>query len=280
MSSIPDATKMTGTSDFFALCGDTKVLSDVLDLMRTEFRETLMLSNLARNPTIQGMATIVTEWSSEVNVAHNIIDETGFPMIDRKGFGNEEPNKTGENLTVLLTGATGHLGHAILSRLVDCDKVTLIYCVAIRSPDRNTQHPKVIYHASDVTKHCFGMSETIWQQLSSAVDIIIHVAAVVDVIRSYSSLRSTNVLPTEKVIQLPAPRKILIHYISAADISRIVGHLIFPEAAVGSYKPTPNIDGYITSKWTSEVILQRAHAKHEIPVMIHRPTTLVCEGAL
>lgn len=282
MSHIPDATKVTATGDFFALGGDTKVLSDVLDQMRIDFRSTLTLLDLARSPTIQDMATIATEQLSKINTAHNYIDvytDTGLPIINRKGFGNEEPNKTGENLNVLLTGITGHLGHAILSRLVDCDKVTSIHCVAIRSPNRTTQHPKVIYHAGDVTKHCFSMSEMIWQQLGSAIDVIIHAAVLVDVIRPYSSLRSTNVLPTKKIIQLAAPRKIPIHYISAADVSRIVSYSIFPEAAVRSYKPSPSTDGYTASKWASEVILQRAHAKHEIPVMIHRPTPLVGEGA-
>jgi thioester reductase-like protein len=38
-------------------------------------------------------------------------------------------------------------------------------------------------------------------------------------------------------------------------------------------------DEYTISKWASESILEKAHAKLDIPVMIHRPTSIIGANA-
>jgi thioester reductase-like protein len=107
------------------------------------------------------------------------------------------------------------------------------------------------------------------------VDVIIHTDALVDHLRPYCSLRTTNVLPTKKLVQFAAARNIPTHYIAAASVGRIVGQQNLAEVAITEFLPTGDIDGYTASKWASEVVLGHAHRDWKIPVMIHRPTTLI-----
>ncbi|KAH7094375.1 hypothetical protein FB567DRAFT_599928 [Paraphoma chrysanthemicola] len=279
LPNITAKTNIISTSDFFSLGGDTATLSRILDRMRVEFRATLMLTDLAHNPTLRGMTTVAMNKISIFTLGGTTIDwkaETALPMTS-SGPGGEDV-KEGQNLVVLLTGTSGFLGQAVLQCLKSAPNVSLIHCVAIRSPDKTTPHAKVIYHPGNLTQPHFGMSNSDWNQLSLSVDVIIHLAALVDHIRPYSSLRTTNVLPTKKVVQLAAPRKIPIHYISSASVGRFTKHPIFPEMGVAQYPPPIDADGYTASKWASEVVLEKAHSKLQIPVMIHRPTTLVGNG--
>jgi hybrid polyketide synthase/nonribosomal peptide synthetase ACE1 len=112
------------------------------------------------------------------------------------------------------------------------------------------------------------------------VDVIIHTAALVDHLRPYCSLRTTNVLPTKKLVQFAATHNIPIQYISAASVGRIVGHQTLAEVAITEFLPTGDIDGYTASKWASEVVLGHAHRDLKILVMIHRSTTLIGKDIL
>jgi hypothetical protein len=87
--------------------------------------------------------------------------------------------------------------------------VALVHCVAVRSMERTTWHPKIIYHPGNIEHPQFGMSDSNWEQISHTADVIVHVTAlpVVDHIRLYTSLRTTNVLPTKQLVRLAAPRK-------------------------------------------------------------------------
>ncbi|KAF1849624.1 uncharacterized protein K460DRAFT_274384 [Cucurbitaria berberidis CBS 394.84] len=268
---------ITATTDFFAIGGTTPLLSHVLDRMRKAFRETLTITDLVHNATLRGMTTVAMNKTSIFTLGGASIDwksETALPMTRGPDF-SAEAVKTGQALVVLLTGATGFIGRAILECLASVEEVVLIHCVAIRSPAKTVPHPKIIYYNGDLTHHYLGLSDASWEQLSRSVDVVIHAAALADRIRPYASLRTTNVLPTKKLIQFAAPRLIPIHFISSAGVGRFVGHPTFPEVAVGSNLPPVHADGYTASKWASEAVLEKIHGKLDMPIMIHRPTTII-----
>ncbi|KAF2833447.1 acetyl-CoA synthetase-like protein [Ophiobolus disseminans] len=274
------ACNVTTTSDFFALGGDTTLLCHVLDRLRIRFRPTLMLTDLAHNSTLHRMTTVAMNKHSIFTLGGASVDwkaETALPMIQDLRIETQEP-KLGQNMVVLLTGATGFLGRAVLKCPVDATDVALIHCVDVRSQKKTTPHAKILYHEGDLTQHFFGMAEPTRKQLATSVNVIIHAAALVDHIRPYSSLRAINVLPTKKVVQMAARRKVPTHYISSAGVSRFVGHPVFPEMAIASYPSAGDADGYTASKWAREAVLENAHTKLQVPVMIHRPATLVGEG--
>jgi hypothetical protein len=162
---IASISTISATSNFFALGGNTTLLSHVLDQMRSKFKETLMLTDLVHNPTLQGMTTVAMNKTSIFSLGGTAIDwkaETSLPMISSEKI-DPEKVKTDQNMVVLLTGAAGFFGRAILGCLITAPEVLLIHCIAIRSPDEVNQHEKVVNHTGNLTHPCFGTSQSDWR---------------------------------------------------------------------------------------------------------------------
>lgn len=94
--------------------------------------------------------------------------------------------------TVLLTGASGVVGRALLRRLRDLDVVCLVH----RSP---VCGPNVTTVLGDVAKPMLGLAEQAYAELAARVDAVIHCAAITDFNRNAGSLEATNVAGTEQV---------------------------------------------------------------------------------
>src|SRR5580693_3340032 len=92
--------------------------------------------------------------------------------------------------TVLLTGASGVVGRALLQRLRDVD----IVCLVHRSP---VSGPNVITVPGDIAKPMLGLAERAYTDLAAKVDAVIHCAAVTDFNRTDGSLEATNITGTE-----------------------------------------------------------------------------------
>src|SRR5215475_5401848 len=75
--------------------------------------------------------------------------------------------------TVLLTGASGVVGRALLPRLRDLDVVCLVH----RSP---VSGPNVTTVLGDIAKPMLGLAEQAYLELAARVDAVIHCAAVTD----------------------------------------------------------------------------------------------------
>ena len=75
--------------------------------------------------------------------------------------------------TVLLTGASGVVGRALLQRLRDLDVVCLVH----RSP---VSGPNVTTVPGDVTEPMLGLTERAYLVLAARVDAVIHCAAITD----------------------------------------------------------------------------------------------------
>src|SRR6516164_8920420 len=75
--------------------------------------------------------------------------------------------------TVLLTGASGVVGSALLQRLRDLDVVCLVH----RSP---VCGPNVTTVRGDVARPMLGLDELAYAELAARVDAVIHCAAVTD----------------------------------------------------------------------------------------------------
>jgi hypothetical protein len=185
LPSIANVPAITSTSDFFTLGGTISFLAQVLDQMRKEFRKTLMLLGLAYNPTLRGMTAVAINQISVFSLGSTAIDwktETARAIINNRGFRSAEV-KSGQNLIVLLTGATGSLGRTILAQSTDSPEVALIHCVTIHSPGKVPQRPKVIYHTGDLTLPYFGLPDSTWISFGTSIDTIIPAAALIDPIR-------------------------------------------------------------------------------------------------
>lgn len=250
----------------------------------------------------------VMDWDAEVGALLRNLDSQ-LPK-DMTLTTSNEPESQERVLSVLLTGATGFLGTRILQDLVRSPAVEAIYCVAIR-PDESgaprhvsVQSSKITEYYGDLAQPQLGLSEDDFRHLSQAADIIIHNGASVSFLQDYHSLRGPNVVSTRTLCQLALPRQIPFHFISSASVAAVSqAHvhadddpgrrltLTAPLPPVSISSSTPRYDpataveagihgyGYGVTKWVSEALLERVGAEYGLPYWIHRPASIVGEGA-
>lgn len=188
---------------------------------------------------------------------------------------------------ILLTGATGFLGsHMLLDLLRHSD--AHVYCL-VRASDEEAAvtrlgaalenhalpwspevRRRVTVLPGDLRRPRLGLSDDMWCALAQELDAVVGVAAAVDFLRGYRSLRTGNVLGTLTLAELAATgRPKPLHHISSIAVFNEVGI-----TSMGEDDPLAHVDrlisGYDQSKWTAEVALRRAR-DHGLVVTALRP---------
>ncbi|MFE9442314.1 thioester reductase domain-containing protein [Streptomyces sp. NPDC006602] len=188
---------------------------------------------------------------------------------------------------ILLTGATGFLGgHMLLDLLRHSD--AHLYCL-VRAADEDAAVARLgealrSYHLpwssevrrritvlpGDIRRSHLGLSDEVWNTLAHELDSVVGVAAAVDFLRGYQSLRQSNVLGTLTLAELAATgRPKPLHHISSIAVFNEVGI-----TAMGEDDPLAHVDrliaGYDQTKWAAEVALRRAR-DHGLVVTALRP---------
>ncbi|KOG11731.1 thioester reductase domain-containing protein, partial [Streptomyces viridochromogenes] len=188
---------------------------------------------------------------------------------------------------VLLTGATGFLGsHMLLDLLRHSD--AHVYCL-VRAADEETAtarlgtalksyalpwsaevRRRITVLPGDIRHPHLGLSDDLWNTLAHELDSVVGVAAAVDFLRGYQSLRTSNVLGALTLAELAATgRPKPLHHISSIAVFNEVG---IP--SMGEDDPLAHVDrliaGYDQTKWAAEVALRRAR-DHGLVVTALRP---------
>ncbi|MBP2047441.1 thioester reductase-like protein [Streptomyces griseochromogenes] len=188
---------------------------------------------------------------------------------------------------ILLTGATGFLGsHMLLDLLRHSD--AHVYCL-VRAADeaaaterlgaqlRGYKLPwsseirrRVTVLPGDIRRPRLGLTDEQWTSLAHELDSVVGVAAAVDFLRGYQSLRTSNVLGALTLAELAATgRPKPLHHISSIAVFNEVGI-----TSMGEDDPLAHVDrlvsGYDQSKWAAEVALRRAR-EHGLVVTALRP---------
>ena len=155
--------------------------------------------------------------------------------------------------TVLLTGASGVIGRALLPRLRDFDVVCLVH----RSP---VSRPNVATALGDIAEPMLGLAEQAYLELAAKVDAVIHCAAVTDFGRTDGSLEATNIAGTEHVAAFAAAADAVLYHVSTA----------FVHTTVDGERGRTAI-GYASSKSAAEEIVRSSC----IPHVILRPSVVI-----
>ena len=155
--------------------------------------------------------------------------------------------------TVLLTGASGVVGRALLPRLRDFDVVCLVH----RSP---VCGPNVTTVPGDIAEPMFGLAERDYRDLAAKVDAVIHCAAVTDFNRTDGSLEATNIAGTEHVAAFAAAAKAVLYHVSTA----------FVHTTVDGDRGRTAI-GYAASKAAAETVVRSSGVPH----VILRPSVVI-----
>lgn len=307
---------LDSTSDFFSIGGNSRNLIELRFLLEKEFpHPKIRLPELFQHSSLGEMAAMFSkvadrsneerlshvspqlDWSKEVEdacseVLHPRSRRGDDSVMHSSSTGLTDPN----SLVVVLTGATGFLGGAIVQRLVDDARVGEVHCVAIRDangPVRRVpvRSDRVFEYAGDLELPLLGLSGTDFDSLSKRANVIIHNGAQVSFLKTYHSLRKSNVSSTIELCRMALVGRTPLHFVSSASVAlvpavspsendQIALPLALSERSASDRVPHPKSQsGYQDSKWVAEQVLQKLSSQCGLSVTIHRPASIVGAGA-
>ncbi|KAK3988690.1 lovastatin nonaketide synthase [Cladorrhinum sp. PSN332] len=264
---------ITPSTSFFSVGGNSLLVVRLQSRIRQIFNVAVRLVDLLNANTLGQMARKVEEATSA-----GLIDweqETRPPSVSNfPDAPVSQSPKTGPK-SILITGATGNLASRLLPLLVADPRVGNIHCVALREkPSRELpQSDKIICYRGDLSRSRLGLDQDKFGELSSEVDVILHLGSLRAFWDNYHVLLPTNVHSTRDLIQLAGPRRIPIHFVSTSGVlpRDILGSVADNAHSAAAYPPPADgSDGYLASKWVSERLLERSAESLGVPSFVYR----------
>ncbi|KAI0203494.1 male sterility protein-domain-containing protein [Astrocystis sublimbata] len=270
--------------DFFLIGGNSLLLIRVQGELRKRYGLDVPLTQLFQRNTLSQMASLLDnkdqsnalgasaiDWVSEIKLQPNLTHLRATTMLQPKN-----------GLVIALTGASGFLGLELVKHLVRLPEVKTIHALAVRSPKKLAEisSPKLVIHAGDLSQPKFGMTESAIELVFKTSHAVIHNGADVSFLKAYGSVRPTNLTSTKDIVRFALHHGNVrhVHYISTAGIATMLTDDLYEEP-IGSFPPASSPEGYVLTKWASELYLERAGAATGLPITIHRPTAIVGENA-
>ncbi|KAK1594656.1 AMP-binding enzyme [Colletotrichum navitas] len=275
------SSKIRRSSDFFHAGGNSLLLVALQRKIQEVFNVKLPLVSVFEQSTLSNMALLIEQNSIEdttIDWDRETDPENCIPADYLRPF--EAYTVPERGCSVVLTGATGFLGKALLRTLVTDKRISTIHCIAVRNAEPLEPFKdsgKVVVHHGNLTLPRLGLSTNMARYIFSTADIIIHNGADVSHLKSYRTIKSANVGSTQELVKLSLEhgRPIPFHFVSTAGVSLYSGLETFGEVSAAPFPPpTDNSDGYTASKWASERFLERVHGMTELPVWVHRPSNI------
>jgi thioester reductase-like protein len=261
----------------------------MLQRVRSHFAIDLPLSLIAERPTVRGLA-------AAVNAATAPAPKTGVPKRATAEFEHDsepvisEPVRRGrrnEPNAVLLTGATGHLGSALLVELLKRTN-NRVYCL-VRSGSQEEANARILkvlqphqfgknaMHRisalpADLARERFGMDYSKFDKLAANVRAVYHCAAEVNFVAPYEKLAASNVGGLREMIRFATAGGAVLHHVSSVAV--------FPYGGKRIARETDDIarieiltGGYAQSKWVAERMVWKAMSRG-LRAVIYRPAQI------
>ncbi|KAG4280502.1 hypothetical protein FPRO06_11835 [Fusarium proliferatum] len=269
-------------TEFFSAGGNSLRIVSLREYITREFGVTVSVFDLFQASTLGEMAAKIDGSTTQGRTTMSIDwDEETRIDADLSIVGAQEPlpSETTNDLQVALTGATGFLGVSILKALLEDKRVSKVHCLAVRSSS-NTSDPvfsssRVACYPGDLSLPPLGLSQEQFDQLAETVGRIIHNGADVSFLKTYQSLKRSNVSSSRELARMAIQRRIPVHFVSTGGVVQLSGQDGLDEVSVAdSVPPTDGSLGYVASKWASEVILEKYATQYNLPVWIHRPSNI------
>ena len=183
--------------------------------------------------------------------------------------------------TILITGATGCIGRAVLDRLLSTPHAVRRACVLARDPrawaaiaaSLPNRGEATSVMVGDVTRPGLGLDADLRAELARSVTVVIHCAADTSFSQSLENARAINTAGTANVLGLASELRALrrvVHVSTAFVAGGVSGRVL--ERDNGA--PAGWVNAYEQSKFEAEQLV-RAFAGEWL---ILRPSTVVCDS--
>ena len=263
-------------------------LVDHLSLLNADPEKAKILSELV---------TMADEVRAELQASEeslNLANEVSMPP-DLFGVDFAQKLLTSRNQAtavqrVFMTGSTGFLGAYVLHELLERNAELQVHClVRAKSPAEGLARihknldkydlwnpafeERVLPVLGDVSEPRLGLDQQAYDRLADEMDLVLHNAAGVNFLQSYSQLKPINVEGTLNVMRLATHQRIKpYHHVSTLFTFSMLDHL---QLAVVKESDNPSrheliFGGYLQSKWVADNLVQQARASG-LPVTIYRP---------
>jgi nucleoside-diphosphate-sugar epimerase len=154
---------------------------------------------------------------------------------------------------VLVTGASGVVGQAVLDALSDVLPVCLVHRHGVDRPGVSSVH-------GDITAPHLGLGASGYAKLARQVDAVIHCAAVTEFRQDDGTLERTNIAGTEAMAAFAARAEVPLYHLSTAFINA---------QPIGAWGHTAT--RYAASKREAEQVVRASGAK----AVIVRPSVVI-----
>ncbi|KAK3710096.1 hypothetical protein LTR37_010527 [Vermiconidia calcicola] len=293
---------LTPEHSFFDLGGHSLSLAELSGKLSRSFGLRVPVARLADPTTLSGHVQTVRE-VRDGQIAAVQADLPAVLRVDAQLDKDIEPPlgskiaslKSAE--TVLLTGATGFLGAFLLNDLLEGSSANIICLVRTSEPSdedipgciarlrrnlidlglwRDSIMERVSILPGNLSRRRLGLSPNAFSELAEKVQVIIHAAAVVNLVYPYAALRNDNVGGTREILRLACLKGATVHYVSTNGVlpPSAWGHG-WPEDSMLYVDAVPEklMDGYGQTKWAAEQLVYEA-GRRGLPVRILRAGTI------
>lgn len=274
--------------DFFALGGHSLMGVRMLQQIRARLGVSLPLSLLGGGITLRQLAVAVA--MTPENRPTAILERR--PVADLESWTEPEltsvsPSRAGGD--ILLTGATGLLGQALLRELLAHGSeriVCLIRASSAEVADRRLRGQlgenfdrfanRIEALPCDLNHPELGLNETHRERLEQRIGAIYHCAAEVNFTPSFERLVPAHVGATRRLVQLAARAGAVFHHVSSVAV--------FPYGGSEARREDENLTevgtlagGYAQAKWAAERLVWKASAQG-LRTVVYRPGQIVGRG--
>jgi len=274
--------------NFFRLGGDSLLSVRLINKINSIYNCEISLSDFYRSPTVFDLVNMIMQKDTDSNpdsldkdILVNDSALSTYKIInDGLSLKPKSVNK------ILLTGATGFVGSHLLIDILEQSNAQ-VYCL-IRGANEEKAcgrfkniiktyklkerfiDDRVVFLYGDLAQPLLGLKTSLYETLSSDIDLIYHCAANVNHVFPYKILKSSNVLGTVEIIKLARLKKIKpIHFISTVGSASKSDH---KNTLIEDF-PNPDVIkspmGYYQSKWVSERLLKELSC-WDHPIYIYR----------